>query len=285
MHPILFQIGDFFVGTYGLLIVAGLVAAVALALRFARRHDISPDFIYDLAFISLVSGFAGARLLFILLNLDLFFEAPLATTFSREGFVFMGGFAAASGAGILFIRKRQVPLWDVADIAAPSLALGHAFGRIGCFAAGCCYGKTVDEGSFWGVHFPHVTNHQGDSVLSFTYFDHLQRGLIDPSATASAAVLPVQLFESTANFVICGLLLLLWRKRKFPGQIFIFYLFLYGTARFGLEFLRGDVGRGVWFGVSTSQIFSLLALGVGLVLWNVLRPRSPVRRAKFAHGK
>lgn len=288
MHPILFHIGDFYVGTYGVMIVIGMFAGLALARHLARRVGVSPDLIYDMAFFVLLSGFLGARVLFILLNLDLFFDAPLSLIFAREGFVFLGGFALAVVVAAAFVKINKMPTWDIGDIAGPSLALGHAIGRIGCLLAGCCYGRPVSEGlGFLGLSFPHVHTHTGETFLSFAYQDHVRAGLISPEAAGSLPVYPTQLFESIANFLIVGALMLLWRRRAFSGQIFIYYLLFYGTARFLIEFFRGDIERGLYFGntISTSQILSLISVGAAGVLWMILKPPVQVRRANLASGK
>jgi len=285
MHPVLFRIGDFYIGTYGVLSVLALVAALTVGLALGRRAGLPADPIYDLAFIALVSGFLGARLLFILVNFPAFLADPLSMILSRTGFVFLGGLALAAAACGVYVRWKALPMWDVGDVAGPSLALAHAIGRVGCFFAGCCYGAPT--GSSLGVAFTRLLDRQGQTIFSFAYQDHLQRGLIGPEATASLPVLPTQLFESAANLLVFALLLLLWRRRSVPGHIFAVYLLLYGAARFALEFLRGDLERGLWFGgrLSTSQLLSLALIVVGAWLWNHLRPSLVVRRPRAAHGK
>lgn len=288
MHPILFHIGDFYVGTYGVMIVLGMFAGLAVGRHLARRVDVSPDLLYDMAFFVLLSGFLGARILFILLNLDLFFRDPLSLILAREGFVFLGGFAAAVVVAVGFVRYHKMPTWDVGDVAGPSLALGHSIGRIGCFLAGCCYGRPAEGAlGFLGVSFPHVHTEKGETFLSFAYQDHVLAGLIPPEAAGSLPVYPTQIFETVTNFLIFGALLLLWRRRAFSGQIFIYYLLFYGTARFLIEFFRGDAGRGLYFGntISTSQILSLVSIAAAAILWLYLKPPVQVRRAKFVHGK
>lgn len=288
MHPILFHINNFYIGTYGLFIVGALLGGIGLGKLIAMRlgRDFGPY--YDLAFVVLIAAFPGARLLFILLNFDEFLKAPLSMIFAREGFVFLGGFISAVVAGIIFLRSKNLPIWDTGDFGAPCLALGHAIGRVGCFAAGCCYGRPVDpDFAFLGVSFPLVHKHTGEPFLSFAYYDHLYRGLISPDAVASLPVYPTQLFEVAINLVICGVLLFAWTKRKFSGQIFIYYLWFYGAARFGIEFLRGDLARGIFFDglLSTSQILGLAAIGVGTVLWFILRDKSPLVGAQLATSK
>ncbi len=287
MHPILIQIGSFFIGTYGLMIMIGLLAAMGLGLRLARRVGIKGEQIYDLAFFAAISGIVGGRIGYILVELpDLMRSSdPMrefgGLIFSRFGFVFLGGFAAAIVTLIFYIRKKKLAMWDVGDVGAPSLALGHAFGRIGCFAAGCCYGRVVPVGSFWsflGVRFPRVFDREGNDLFSMAYLDHHKHGLVDATAICSLPVFPTQLIESAANFLICLVLVFLWSKRKFSGQIFCYYLFFYGAARFLIEFLRGDAERGVYFGISTSQFLSLIAIGAGIVIWKMRRSALPVTR-------
>lgn len=280
MHPILFHVGDFYVGTYGLMIVLGLVAALTVGTKLGKSDGLETDFYYDFAFLLVLSGFIGARILFILVNFGAFLEAPLSLILAREGFVFAGGFVLATIVGLVYVRKKGIPLWRTADVAAPCLAIAHGFGRIGCFLAGCCYGRVCPEDSPFGVSFPRIIDEQGQTRLSFAYHEHVGRGIIPESAMQSAPVIPTQLIESAANFAIFGVLLLLWKRRAFPGQLFVIYLLLYGPARFSIEFLRGDLERGLWLGgsLSTSQIFSVGITAAGIVLWFYLKPAPAVRR-------
>ena len=119
MHPILFHIGDFFIGSYGLMIVIGLVCALMLAQHLGRGENIAADHFYDLGFVAVLSGFLGARLFFILIEFTQFLRDPIAMILSREGFIFYGGFLTAAAAIVWYIRKKQMPLWKTADIAAP----------------------------------------------------------------------------------------------------------------------------------------------------------------------
>lgn len=277
MHPILFQIGDFVIGTYGVMIVIGMMAALWLCKRLARRRGLNPDFFYDLIFVLLVSGFLGARILFIFSIWDDFVQAPMAYILSREGFVFQGGFVAALAVGIWFTRWRRQPLLEVVDIAAPALALAHAFGRIGCHLAGCCYGATCAPGHEGhglfcnlAVQYPLlIKDGQPMAMFNFAYGGQIQAGLLAPGAAAPLPVIPVQLFESAGNFLIFGALLWLWGRRKWSGQAFALYMALYSVMRFSLEFLRGDADRGLYFGgmISTGQIIAILTLMGAIGLW------------------
>lgn len=275
MHPILFKIGNFTVGTYGVMIVIGMLSGLWLMARLARRRGLPPEFFYDLAFVLLLSGFVGARVFNIIIEWKEFVKDPAGMIFSRSGFVFQGGFIAALICGLWFTRRRKVPLLETVDIVAPGLVLAHAFGRIGCFLAGCCYGLTCTGTHHpllckLAVQYPLITDHgQPAELFNFAYAGQLAQGLIGPEATAPLPILPVQLFESFGNFLICLVLVWAWRRRRFSGQIFALYMGLYSVLRFSLEYLRGDEDRGVYFGgvISTAQIIALVTLAGAIGLW------------------
>ncbi|HPK03491.1 MAG TPA: prolipoprotein diacylglyceryl transferase [Candidatus Sumerlaeota bacterium] len=275
MHPVLFRFGNLTIGTYGLMLVVGMLAGLTLASFVARRRGLRADFFWDLAFVLLVSGLLGARLLYLAVNWDDFLRAPAALLLARQGFVFQGGFLVALVAGIAFILWRRMPLFEVGDVLAPGLALAHGIGRIGCFLAGCCYGRvcTPGQASAWmqalAVRYPLILDAHGipDGMFNFAFRDQLQAGLLDGGAPASLPLFPVQLFEAAGNFLICLLLLAAWRGKRFSGQIFGLYLVAYSLLRFGLEYLRGDRERGLWFDdlLSTAQLISIATLIAGLI--------------------
>ena len=277
MHPILFHIGNFPVGTYGVMIVIGMMAGLWLAARLARRRGLRPEFFYDLAFVLLICGFVGARLFTIFIESPAEFRAhPLQVIFSRQGFTFQGGFIAALAAGIYYTFRRKVPLLEAADIVAPALVLAHAFGRIGCFLAGCCYGRACPPGEQGGllhalaVQYPLLTeNGRPIDMFNFAYIGQLREGLIAPMADAPLPIIPVQLFESLGNFIICAILVWQWRRRRVSGQTFALYLILYSLLRFGVEYLRGDPDRGVYWGgaISTAQIICIFTFLAAFALW------------------
>lgn len=299
MHPVLFRIGEFTVATYGLAIVVGLLSCLWLVRRLAHRRHLDPNFFFDLTFLLLLSGFIGARLFFVVLNWDFFLSDPVGVLFSRQGFVFQGGLIFALAAGIWFTRRHRIPLAETADVAAPGVALGHGFGRIGCFLAGCCFGKSAPELSEWEwlypwlkpflVRYPMVTDASGEHLsrmFNFAYQAQIRQGLLEPGAGATLPLFPVQLLESAGNFLICLVLLWFWRRRRFSGQIFALYLILYSLLRFGDEFLRGDLDRGLYFNglLSTAQIICVLTLAGGISLWFSLRNRG-IPSVPVAEGK
>jgi len=175
----------------------------------------------------------------------------------QAGGVFSGGLIGAFIVAWWFLRKHQMPALATCDAFSPGLALGHAIGRLGCFAAGCCYGKETTH--WWGVTFTNLLAHA------------------NAGTPLGIRLEPTQLIESAAEFIIFGILTWMFARKKFEGQIFGAYLFLYGIARFFIEFLRADPGRGgPYFGdLSGTQLISIgLVLGGGLIWY--LRPSPKV---------
>ncbi len=246
MHPILFEIpkiefGNWFIGPipirlYGLMIGIGFLLGIYLASRRGKKEGIDPDRILDMGVYLLLAAIIGSRLLYVLTNLQEFSANPLeAFAIWKGGLVFYGGMLAAVPVGIWYVRKHNLPVWKTADVIAPYAALGHGFGRLGCFFAGCCYGAPCS----------------GPVCITFN----------DPHSLAPLGVplFPTQLMESGGEFLIFGVLIMLRRYKKFDGQLFWFYPLFYSVLRFIIEFFRGDAVRGVYFGglISTSQIIAI----------------------------
>ena len=192
MHPILFRIGDFPIGTYGVMIVIGLIGAILIGSWLARKINLRADYIYDLTFVMLIAGFLGARLLFIIVEWEQFLETPMALLLSRQGFVFYGGLIAAPIAGVAYCRWHKLPIFEIADLGVPALAFAHAIGRVGCFLAGCCYGLSItpdhshDLLAKVAVTYPVLHDDKGQILTMFnqSYQDQLAQGLIEPGAAA-----------------------------------------------------------------------------------------------------
>jgi len=253
VHPTLFKIGSFPISTYGLCVAVGLYLGVMLAERRAKKFGFDSDRILDLAFIGIISAFAGAKALYILVNFSDFLEEPLSYIFNRGGFVFLGGLLTGSIAGAIYLRWKKLPFLEIGDIVVPSIALGHAFGRIGCFMAGCCFGRVS---SVFGIRFP---------AGSVCYDAHVFSGQISPMSAWSLPVIPTQLISSGANLAIFFYLIWALKRRRFSGEIFYLYLILYSISRFLQEFLRGDIERGVfWGGFSTAQIMVAILFAVAV---------------------
>jgi len=250
MHPILIRLGPLTIHAYGFLIAVGFLVGLWLALVQAKKEGISSDRIVDLGFYILLAAIVGSRLLFILVNLDYYIQKP-ADIFKiwEGGLVFYGGVLLAVPTALWYVRKNAMDIWNTADIFAPSIAISHVFGRIGCFMAGCCYGK-IAQSLPWGMIFT------------------------DPDCLAPTNVLlhPTQIYESAGELVNFLILLTLRPYKSFNGQIAMIYLLLYSLLRFSVEFFRGDVGRGFLIGdLSVSQGISIVmffaAVAGLLLLW------------------
>lgn len=253
MFPLLFEIQGVKVHSYGFFIAIGYVAALILLARLAPMRGLDPARFLDLAFLSLITGVAGGRILFVLTNFGYFRRYPSEILdFWQGGLVFYGGFITAALACILYIRRRRLPLGDSLDILAPALALGHAFGRIGCFAAGCCYGSYCEYP--WGVKF--------------------HSDLVDP-ALRDLPLHPTQLYESVSLFLLAGGLSWIFVKRKTKaGGVALAYLISYALIRAIIEIFRGDGIRGFLIGnwLSTSQAIAIVLLFAGgFLFWRRLR--------------
>jgi phosphatidylglycerol:prolipoprotein diacylglycerol transferase len=253
MFPLLFSFQGIKIHSYGFFIAVGYVAALLLLARLAPKRSLDPARFLDLAFLALVTGVIGGRLLFVLTNLGYFRRYPgEILDFWQGGLVFYGGFAFAFAACFFYLKKKQLPLAESLDILAPALALGHAFGRIGCFAAGCCYGSLCDYP--WGVRF--------------------HSDLVDP-ALRGLPLHPTQLYESAALFLLAGFLTWLFTARKtIAGGVALAYVMGYAVIRSIIEIYRGDSIRGFVIGnwLSTSQAISaVLFLAGSYFAWRRFR--------------
>ncbi len=252
MHPLLFKIGPVPIYTYGVLVAAGFLLGLGLAVRQGRKEGIPSYKITDLGFYILLSAIVGSRLFFILIHASHYLKNPLEIFKIWEGgLVFYGGFIFAIPTTLWYIKKNALNVWNTGDLFAPSIAVGHAIGRIGCFFAGCCYGRPA-EGLPWSVTFT------------------------DPQSLARIGVPlhPTQLYESFGEFTIFILLITLRRYKSFQGQLFLTYILFYSVLRFIVEFYRGDPGRGFLTShLSLSQGISILACLVAVVGLIVLRKR------------
>lgn len=248
MHPILFKIGPLTIHTYGLLVAAGFLLGLGLAVRQAKKEGIAPNKIVDLGFYILLSALIGSRLFFIFINAGYYMKNLLEIFKIWEGgLVFYGGVLLVVPAFLWYVRKNSLGIWSTADLFAPSLAISHAMGRIGCFFAGCCHGKPV-EGLPWAVTFT------------------------DPESLALIGIPlhPTQLYESLGEFLNFFILIILRRYKSFNGQLFMTYILLYSVLRFVVEFYRGDVGRGFitsWLSLSQGiSILMFLIAVAGLII-------------------
>ena len=250
MYPLIEVFGRS-IGTYGLCAFVGFAVSVLVAYLVSREKKVTVDDLLLLALSVGVGIFLGGHLLYALTRPDLwrafFTGAPSFWGFLSRlgeifgGMVFYGGFLGGFCAVLLFTRfSGAIPRAYVLDLYALTTPLFHAFGRLGCFFGGCCYGKEWS----WGVY--------------------IEENPINPSV-AGVVRFPVQLFEAGYNLLIFGFLLFLFCKKRAGGKLLTVYLLLYPAARFILEFFRGDEIRGFFLGLSTSQWISL-----ALFAWSIL---------------
>ncbi len=287
MHPELFQIFGFPIGTYGLMMAIAMLSGTTVGMMRARKEGVDPQVLMDIVVYSIIGGVVCGRLGYILVDLTsdhpYFYKDPMSFIFNRTGFVFLYGLLGAIATGVFFNRRAGLNPWITGDIMFSCLPLAHGFGRIGCFFAGCCHGSIIPENSpfaFLGIQFPQGT----EKLPSMAFYEHLQSGLISRSAETSLPVWPTQPMEAIGNFLIFIVLSLLWKHRRFNGQIILLYLFLYSTLRFSLEFLRGDADRGYFGPLSTSQWITLFAFISGILLWRRLSTRQ-IRKAEKHPGQ
>ena len=244
--------------TYGLLVSLGVLLGLWISVRNSEKQGIDPDNAWNLGIIVVMCGIVGSKILYILVDWGEYSAHPgeiFSLNTLQAGGVFSGGLLAAFAAAAWYVWKHKMPALGTCDAFAPGLALGHALGRIGCFAAGCCYGKPTQH--WWGVVFH---NPLAKSITGTPLGVPLE---------------PTQLFESAVELANFFFLMWLLKRRKFDGQVFGAFMFIYGTARFFLEYLRDDSGRGSVFGGALT-LTQLIAIGLvvagGLIWW--LRPGS-----------
>ncbi len=249
-----FQLGSLTVTWYGICLATGFYLGTWTAARRAPRVGVSSDSVWDLLWVLLLAGVIGARAWYVVSYWDRDFRnQPLSEIFMihHGGLVFHGGFVLAALCGFAWCARRGVPAWRMADILTPSLVLGHAFGRLGCFINGCCYGRRCELP--WAIRYP------------------AQYQLPD------AALHPVQLYEAALDLALMGALVWVFRRRRFEGQVFALYLIGYALLRSFVELYRGDYPvDAVRLGFLTPAHWvsaGLLVLGLALYL---LRRRHPL---------
>jgi phosphatidylglycerol---prolipoprotein diacylglyceryl transferase len=265
VYPQLFHLGKFFLPTYGFLVSMGVLIGLGISVRNSERLGIDGDKAWNLGILVVLCGIIGAKVLYVV-NEWSYYSAQPSEIFSintlQAGGVFSGGLLAAFAAAAWYVWKHKMPALGTCDAFAPGLALGHAIGRIGCFAAGCCYGKQTHH--WWGVVFH---NPLAKSITGTPLGVPLE---------------PTQLLESAVELANFFLLMWLLKRRKFDGQVFGAFMFIYGVARFFLEYLRDDPGRGSVFGgaMTGTQLIAIgLVLAGGLIWW--LRPGSKAVAARM----
>jgi phosphatidylglycerol:prolipoprotein diacylglycerol transferase len=232
MHPILIEIGPLTLYTYGLFMAIAFISAIFVAEKRASSLGIEKKVIVDTGLVVLVSSLIGARLLYVAINLDWHIAHPAEIILSRSGFVFQGGVILGFIGGALYVKRKGLSILQIADLTAPSIALGTSIGRIGCFANGCCYGKPLE---IFGISTHH----------------------------------PTQIYSSAANLAIFFILLKI--KGKADGSLFFCWLLIYSLFRFFIEFIRADFPA-ILFGLTLPQILCIILGTLSISILSYRRP-------------
>jgi phosphatidylglycerol:prolipoprotein diacylglycerol transferase len=232
MRSVLFELFGIPIHSYGLMMVVGFGLGLWRLVRTGKRRKIAPERMYDLALVVLLSGIIGARLVFIALNPDTESFREFFAVWNG-GLSFHGGVLFALVGGLVYTHLAKLSFWECADLVAPSVAIGYAFTRIGCFLNGCCYGAPTSLP--WGVRFH-------------------EHGIVTPPSH------PTQIYAALASLAIFLLLTRLERLNRPSGFVFVSYLGLYSVYRFLIEFLRKGYSAQVWFGGITQAQGASIAL-------------------------
>ncbi len=251
MKPVLFNIFGLDIYGYGLMIAIGIIAGILLLSYRAKAKGYDEDSILNMAIFAVIGGILGGKILYLITDYKVIAEDPsiIIKNFG-EGFVVYGSIIGGALAVYFYCRHKKWNVLSIVDLVAPSVALGQAFGRIGCFLAGCCYGAATN--CFLGVEF--------------------HNSLFAPSGVS---IHPTQLYSSAFNFLLTFFLLWYDKKKKREGSTFALYLIIYSVGRFFVEFIRDDPRGNVGI-LSTSQFIAIITLVLGLLIFYFLRNKGSV---------
>ena len=237
----LFSIGPFTIYGYGLMIAIGIIAAYLTGEYRAKKNQLDADRVFSIVIWSVVGGLLGAKVLYFITQIKEIMNNPRLLLDVTDGFVVYGGIIGGILSAMLYCKVKKLPFLKYFDLLMPSVALAQGFGRIGCFLAGCCYGKETE--SAIGIIF-HNSAYAPNGVK----------------------LLPTQLISSGLDFLLFFVLLGISKKKKGDGQIAGLFLIFYSVGRFILEFFRGDLIRGSVGELSTSQFIAIFVCLAGILL-------------------
>ena len=300
MFPTLIHFEPNGLSTYGVAMAVGFLMCVVVGIRAVRRQGIDVNRALDLSFWMLGSGLVGARVLFAVANAGQFIQqcrgdgsprglgqvaldCSRALFFWEGGLVWYGGLLTASAVAVWYTRRHRMGFRKTFDVVAPGVVLGHFFGRLGCWSAGCCYGKVTE--SSLGVNFP---------PQSLAFREWVLHGVLVPESGTTPPLHPTQLYEALALLVIFFILLWVGYGKRRHGEVLLAYMILYPLARSIIEVFRGDPERQYLVAlstpglnealslpanapsmISTSQFISLLVILAAGALWVALRRGQP----------
>ena len=247
--PVLFKIGSLPINTLGVMVALAALVGTWMLTRTAKKEGINPDYMVDFVVYAMLGGVIGARLWYVIFMWQNYVSNPLEIFMVwMGGLAIQGGILGGTLAGILFAKKKNIPIWKLADMAAPALILGMAIGRVGDFLTGDAYG--IPSNSIFAVTYPPGT---------YAY-----------NVYGSVSILPMALFEAIGDIIILGILLWLKRKKIVEGFSFLLMLALYSLSRFVMEFWRGDSLRTV-FDLKVAQLTAIatILIAVALMIYRI----------------
>ncbi len=250
---------------FGVLLLLACFAALFLTAWRARHEKLDPNAVFDLAVWLISGGFIGARVVYLVQHREVVQHVWDVFKFWQGGIVFYGCILGGLVGSLIYWARHPFPFQPMADAVAPSLALGSALGRLGCWLNGCCYGAVCDLP--WAVCFPAGT---------LPWVHHRDAGLIPPSAPCSLAVHPTQLYAALDGVILLGLLSWYYPRRRRDGEVMALLMVAYPITRFLIEYLRDDEGA-IFAGLTLSQNISVALLVCGLIAWS--------RLARLPHGR
>jgi phosphatidylglycerol---prolipoprotein diacylglyceryl transferase len=258
MHPILIELGPITIHTYGFLLAIGVLCGIGLSLKLAKKQNLDPKVLVDFIFYAILVGLVGAKVwYFVTIMGDKNETIDLKAIITAAG-TFHGGIIFGLLFVVWYLRKHNLSFKKIADTLAPGVALAHFFGRMGCFAAGCCWGREA-SGCSIAVEFTNPETTTGVPMYTPLY--------------------PVQVMEAILNLINFIILFFVFQKKKFDGQLVVLYMFNYSIIRFFVEFFRGDDDRGYIIGslehpftsISVPQLVSIVGAVTAIVLYTRYR--------------
>lgn len=249
MCSVLFKLGPLTFYGYGLCLAVGMILAVGLACKRSTKYGLNQDYMFNTVLLGLILGLIAAKLTYYIVEIKAVIENPRMLLDLTGGLVVYGGLIVGLLVPYFYlVKKKKTSYIAYIDIAVTSIPLGQAFGRLGCFCAGCCHGKPAPEGAWYGVVFPAET------------VPHM----------AGVPLIPTQLISAAGDLLLFFFLLWFTNREKFRGQCIPLYMILYSIGRFLVEFLRGD-RRGNVGALSTSQFIAIFTFTAGIVLYFVFK--------------
>jgi len=262
MLPVLLKLGPFTLHTYGFLMAVGVGLGMWFLYAQARKQGLDAPKLLDATFYTIIVSLIGAKLILFIGSFSYYTTYPRELfSLARSGGVFQGGLTFGVVFALWYFHKKKIPTWQVADILVPALALGHGFGRIGCFAAGCCYGSACELP--WRAVFKNAYAHDLTGI------------------PLNVTLHPVQLYEAVLNFLNFVVLYLVLKKKSFHGQIFSLYIINYSIIRFITEYFRGDhpdkafliQSSSPFLSLSYPQVYCVLGIAAGALFSIVMKKR------------